>query len=313
MCCRGDNFAFDGGAASSANEFLDFCLFAMCVFSAPAASLQPILVQGKQEVAEPPKPAPATTVATTTPAPTATTTSTPAPALAEAAAPPAAPASAPAPAPAQEAQVIDEFKMIQSLQASDTDRYVACSLCWQNFIAWNLTRTVCTFDSHRNRQGHRVWTSGEKRPTETSQSHHPRKPMLSTVPPPNYVCHRCGRPGHYIQHCPTNNDPRFNKPPAQKPQQRMLGVPTTAVTKVQDLTEVDTHGKLVFQTSDGYNVVQPSQHNFEHLIKLGYVLTCCVDATFLASSNFMCICFGITQGRSVVDPQRHSRRPQVRV
>jgi hypothetical protein len=99
------------------------------------------------------------------------------------------------------------------------------------------------------------------------------------------VCHRCGRPGHYIQHCPTNNDPRFNKPPAQKPQQRMLGVPTTAVTKVQDLTEVDTHGKLVFQTSDGYNVVQPSQHNFEHLIKLGYVISVFVALSALLASS----------------------------
>lgn len=57
----------------------------------------------------------------------------------------------------------------------------------------------------------------------------------------------------------------------------MLGVPTTAVTKVQDLDEVDTQGKLVFQTSDGYNVVQPSKHNFDSLIKLGYVPLFAID------------------------------------
>jgi len=27
---------------------------------------------------------------------------------------------------------------------------------------------------------------------------------------PNYICHRCGKPGHYIQHCPTNGDPAFD-------------------------------------------------------------------------------------------------------
>uniref|UniRef100_A0A3Q7G3G7 DWNN domain-containing protein n=1 Tax=Solanum lycopersicum TaxID=4081 RepID=A0A3Q7G3G7_SOLLC len=37
-------------------------------------------------------------------------------------------------------------------------------------------------------------------------------------PPIRYVCHRCNVPGHYIQHCPTNGDPRYDmkkvKPPA---------------------------------------------------------------------------------------------------
>ncbi|TMW91015.1 hypothetical protein EJD97_014920 [Solanum chilense] len=37
-------------------------------------------------------------------------------------------------------------------------------------------------------------------------------------PPIGYVCHRCNVPGHYIQHCPTNGDPRYDmkkmKPPA---------------------------------------------------------------------------------------------------
>lgn len=29
-------------------------------------------------------------------------------------------------------------------------------------------------------------------------------------PPPGYVCHRCGQPGHFIQHCPTNGDPAYD-------------------------------------------------------------------------------------------------------
>ncbi|XP_015068573.1 E3 ubiquitin ligase PARAQUAT TOLERANCE 3-like [Solanum pennellii] len=30
-------------------------------------------------------------------------------------------------------------------------------------------------------------------------------------PPIGYVCHRCDVPGHYIQHCPTNGDPRYDR------------------------------------------------------------------------------------------------------
>ena len=31
------------------------------------------------------------------------------------------------------------------------------------------------------------------------------------APPPNYVCFRCNTPGHYIQFCPTNGDPKFDQ------------------------------------------------------------------------------------------------------
>ncbi|KAI8950940.1 hypothetical protein F4801DRAFT_589989 [Xylaria longipes] len=36
---------------------------------------------------------------------------------------------------------------------------------------------------------------------------------LST-PPKNYICRRCHEPGHWIQHCPTNLDPRYDSAPA---------------------------------------------------------------------------------------------------
>jgi len=29
--------------------------------------------------------------------------------------------------------------------------------------------------------------------------------------PPNYVCHRCSKPGHWIKNCPTNGDPTFEQ------------------------------------------------------------------------------------------------------
>ncbi|RYP71528.1 hypothetical protein DL769_004682 [Monosporascus sp. CRB-8-3] len=41
-----------------------------------------------------------------------------------------------------------------------------------------------------------------------------RPPNFSVPPPANYVCKRCDKPGHWIQLCPTNLDPRWDKPPA---------------------------------------------------------------------------------------------------
>ncbi|KAL7627827.1 hypothetical protein AAE478_002022 [Parahypoxylon ruwenzoriense] len=38
--------------------------------------------------------------------------------------------------------------------------------------------------------------------------------MFSHSPPKGYVCKRCDRPGHWIQLCPTNLDPSWDKPPA---------------------------------------------------------------------------------------------------
>ncbi|CAL4939252.1 unnamed protein product [Urochloa decumbens] len=54
-----------------------------------------------------------------------------------------------------------------------------------------------------------------------------RGALVGMAPPPaGYVCHRCRVPGHFIQHCPTNGDPRYDlgrappsnaNPPAPSP------------------------------------------------------------------------------------------------
>ncbi|KAI1458016.1 hypothetical protein F4805DRAFT_474721 [Annulohypoxylon moriforme] len=35
----------------------------------------------------------------------------------------------------------------------------------------------------------------------------------SSSPPPSYICSRCHKPGHWIQLCPTNTDPKWDRPP----------------------------------------------------------------------------------------------------
>lgn len=49
------------------------------------------------------------------------------------------------------------------------------------------------------------------------------------TPPPGYVCHRCKVPGHFIQHCPTNGDARYDvkrmKPPTGIPKSMLMQTP----------------------------------------------------------------------------------------
>eukprot|EP00250_Pteridium_aquilinum_P022152 c25310_g1_i2 orf=879-3782(-) len=37
------------------------------------------------------------------------------------------------------------------------------------------------------------------------------------IPHAGYVCHRCGQPGHFIQHCPTNGDPAYDLKKVSRP------------------------------------------------------------------------------------------------
>lgn len=49
-------------------------------------------------------------------------------------------------------------------------------------------------------------------------------------PPPGYVCYRCGQPGHFIQHCPTNGDPRFDVPKVK----RAHGIPRSFLQEIKE-------------------------------------------------------------------------------
>lgn len=48
-------------------------------------------------------------------------------------------------------------------------------------------------------------------------------------PPNGYICYRCGNKGHWIQLCPTNDDPEFDNRPRVK---RTTGIPRSFLQKV---------------------------------------------------------------------------------
>jgi len=58
-------------------------------------------------------------------------------------------------------------------------------------------------------------------------------------PPTGYICYRCGEKGHWIQVCPTNDDPNFDNKPRVK---RTTGIPRSFLKTVE---------KPLALTSDG--------------------------------------------------------------
>ncbi|KIW02956.1 uncharacterized protein PV09_05620 [Verruconis gallopava] len=76
-------------------------------------------------------------------------------------------------------------------------------------------------------------------------------------PPPKYVCHRCGQPGHWIQMCPTNSDPNFESKPKIK---RTTGIPRSFMKKLdkplgEGEIEEGLQGGTIMLDADGNHVI----------------------------------------------------------
>ncbi|TVU32013.1 hypothetical protein EJB05_23729, partial [Eragrostis curvula] len=62
------------------------------------------------------------------------------------------------------------------------------------------------------------------------------------APPAGYVCHRCRVPGHFIQYCPTNGDPRFDF--GRAPSATNLSAPAPASTIPDDGMPPELHCRM---------------------------------------------------------------------
>ncbi|KAF2746850.1 DWNN-domain-containing protein [Sporormia fimetaria CBS 119925] len=68
-------------------------------------------------------------------------------------------------------------------------------------------------------------------------------------PPPGYVCYRCQKKGHWIQACPTNDDPDF-KPVARA--KRTTGIPRSFLKTVEKPTDEDLeNARGIMLNADG--------------------------------------------------------------
>jgi protein MPE1 len=82
-----------------------------------------------------------------------------------------------------------------------------------------------------------VFKPGQKRPANVPDHE----------PPNGYICYRCGNKGHWIQLCPTNDDPDFDNRPRVK---RTTGIPRSFLQKVDK--------SVVLAQSEGDESKRPS-------------------------------------------------------
>ena len=91
----------------------------------------------------------------------------------------------------------------------------------------------------------------------------PTVPVPDKPPPTGYICHRCGNKGHWIQACPTNEDPNYDNKPRIK---RTTGIPKTFLKKAdKPVFDDDGEGKTngVMLNADGeYVIVEPDSKSW---------------------------------------------------
>ncbi|KAI4197250.1 MAG: hypothetical protein LQ346_003038 [Caloplaca aetnensis] len=106
-----------------------------------------------------------------------------------------------------------------------------------------------------------VYRSG---PPKSKQANVPDRP-----PPQGYVCYRCGEKGHWIQACPTNDDPAYVNRPRVK---RTTGIPRSFLKTVEKPTAMANDGTIddtkqpsgVMINADGdWVIAEPDQASWD--------------------------------------------------
>ena len=88
-------------------------------------------------------------------------------------------------------------------------------------------------------------------------------------PPTGYICYRCGEKGHWIQACPTNDDPNFDNKPRVK---RTTGIPRSFLKTVEKPAALSADGTtddtkppsgIMVNAEGEYVVAEPDKKSWE--------------------------------------------------
>jgi protein MPE1 len=108
-----------------------------------------------------------------------------------------------------------------------------------------------------------VWDAQKESLSHVKPTYNKNKKPINVPnhdPPPGYVCRRCNVKGHWIQACPTNDDPDF-KPVFQA--KRTTGIPRSFLKTVEK-PEDEEAAKGVMRNADGeYVQVMPDTKTWE--------------------------------------------------
>ncbi|KAK9766236.1 Protein mpe1 [Basidiobolus ranarum] len=91
-----------------------------------------------------------------------------------------------------------------------------------------------------------------------NRKYNPNMPIK--IPPPNYVCFRCGQKGHYINNCPTNGDKEYDKPRIK----RTTGIPKSFLKSIDAPKSVN--GGVMVTPDGGLVVAQPDSQAWDKLM-----------------------------------------------
>ncbi|KAF2876670.1 DWNN domain-containing protein [Massariosphaeria phaeospora] len=98
-------------------------------------------------------------------------------------------------------------------------------------------------------QGKRIHNNNNKKP-----------PVPNHDPPGGYVCHRCQTKGHWIQACPTNDDP--NHKPALIPK-KTTGIPQSFLKKVEKPKDDEEARGVRMDAEGNYFLFQPDTKTWD--------------------------------------------------
>ncbi|KAI7871622.1 DWNN domain-containing protein [Spinellus fusiger] len=140
-----------------------------------------------------------------------------------------------------------EEARIQAMFQQTTDQWGQMQerLAEQTYIPYNARAPSGTWP--RGRGGHQGGGGGSSGGGGVPRENEKDQPR---IPPPTYVCYRCGQKGHYINQCPTNGDKDYDKHPRIK---RTTGIPRSflkVIEEPKDAVKSGTGGLMVTPKGD---------------------------------------------------------------